>query len=80
MHHFTGRTKPWLIKQSLLEDAISSSNEYDKLQIREQWYYHLKQALTEIDIADEVLSLGFIGPHTMQPTTCWFSIIAKTIL
>jgi hypothetical protein len=64
IHHFTGRTKPWLVKRGLLEEAIASS-EYDELRVREHWYYHLKRALIEIGMEDEILSLGFIGPQNM---------------
>jgi hypothetical protein len=59
-HHFTGLSKPWYSNQTLLEDDISKIA-YPKLNVRQQWYYHLKHALVEIGMAEAVLSLGIIG-------------------
>ena len=73
-YHFTGDRKPWWSNQTLLEQDLlpypidlnisevnfGKAKAPSKLNFRQEWYWHLKVALTEIGMAEQVLSLGFI--------------------
>jgi hypothetical protein len=77
--HFSGDRKPWWSNQTQLEQDLqqiltvhsgkveAEAATYQKFNFRQKWYFHLKQALMEIDMVEEVLSLGFIGREEIPP-------------
>jgi hypothetical protein len=80
--HFTGDRKPWWSNQTLLEQdlrdhvimtlptADSTGVKFaipSNLNFRQEWYWHLKVALSSIGMADKVLSLGFMGREDTPP-------------
>jgi lipopolysaccharide biosynthesis glycosyltransferase len=67
--HFTGDRKPWWSNQTKLEQDLQQYevNPHSKLNFRQLWYLHLKTALTEIDMADQVLSQNFLGREETPP-------------
>jgi hypothetical protein len=80
--HFTGDRKPWWSNQTLLEQdlrertatametADATGGEFhtpSNLNIRQEWYWYLKIALSSVGMADKVLSLGFMGRENTSP-------------
>jgi hypothetical protein len=74
--HFTGDRKPWwsnqtLLEQDLREHSVTAKETGDvpggkfqipsNLNFRQEWYWHLKVALSSVDMVDKVMSLGFMG-------------------
>jgi hypothetical protein len=64
--HFTGNTKPWQINRTLVEEVLWKTP-VDQRKERDNWYYHLMRALTEIDMVDKV-PWDFMGEADQNPS------------
>ncbi|KAG7354537.1 hypothetical protein IV203_003893 [Nitzschia inconspicua] len=80
--HFTGDRKPWWSNQTKLEEdlqryhlPLSATNNTRSsnvqvphgLNFRQEWYWHLNVALSEIGLCDQVLSLNVMGREESPP-------------
>lgn len=77
--HFTGDRKPWWSNQTRLDEEMrehekpttgignTTARSSSKLNFRQEWYWHLKAALSDIGMSDQVLSLNFMGREETPP-------------